>query len=266
MGWWIVAGFVGFGVGAALVALLRTRLPKRDALPWAPPQYEVMRGLAHEIRNPLNAMSVTVQLLEEDLKEGGLDREELKAQLGLIRNEAERLESVLSDFQRYARIIMRAEAADIGQLIHDTLDFMTPTAEQNGIEIVREIEPLPIMAADPKLLQQAFLNVILNAFQAMQDGGELKVEARQDGSESPLTAQVLFSDTGPGIAAEAEVRVFEPFFSTKPGGTGLGMSVARQAVELHGGSVEAGDRPGGGGAQVVFRWPIRVVKTMNGER
>ena len=267
MGWWIIAGVVGFCVGGALIALLRTRLPKRDALPWAPPQYEVMRGLAHEIRNPLNAMSVTVQLLEEDMEAGELDREELKAQLGLIRNEAERLEAVLSDFQRYARIMMRAEAADIGQLIDDTLDFMTPTAEQSGIEIVREIEPLPVMAADPKLLQQAFLNVILNAFQAMQEGGELKVEARQDnGADSPSSAHVLFSDTGPGIAEEAAGRVFEPFFSTKPGGTGLGMSVARQAAELHGGSVEAGDRPGGGGTQVEFRWPIRVVKTMNGER
>ncbi len=239
------------------MALLRTRLPKRDALPWAPPQYEVMRGLAHEIRNPLNAMSVTVQLLEEDLKEDEIDKEDLKAQLGLIRNEAERLEAVLSDFQRYARIMMRAEAADIGQLIEDTLDFMTPTAEQSGIEIVREIEPLPVMAADPKLLQQAFLNVILNAFQAMQDGGELKVEARQDDSESPSSVQVLFTDAGIGIAQEAEGRIFEPFFSTKPGGTGLGMSVARQAAELHGGTVEAGNRPGGGGALVEFRWPIR---------
>lgn len=257
MGWWIAAGLVMFCVGAVLMALLRTRLPKRDALPWAPPQYEVMRGLAHEIRNPLNAMSVTVQLLEEDLKADEIDKEDLKAQLGLIRNEAERLEAVLSDFQRYARIMMRAEAADIGQLIEDTLDFMTPTAEQSGIEIVREIEPLPVMAADPKLLQQAFLNVILNAFQAMQDGGELKVEARQDDSESPSSVQVLFSDAGSGIAEEAEGRVFEPFFSTKPGGTGLGMSVARQAAELHGGTVEAGNRAGGGGALVEFRWPIR---------
>ena len=254
------AAVLGFLAGAVLTGFLRSRLPKREALPWAPPQYEVMRGLAHEIRNPLNAMSVTVQLLEEDLEEGRLDNEDLKTQLERVRREAERLEAILTDFQRYAQIKMRAEAVDVGKLIEDTLDFMTPATEQSGVEIRRNIETLPVMAADPKLLQQAFLNVILNALQAMENGGQLKVEIRRQGDD----ALALFSDTGAGVSEEAEGRVFEPFFSTKPGGTGLGMLVARQAAELHSGTIELRNRSGGG-AQAAFQWPIRIITDANGE-
>ena len=246
---WLLGGLIGCALGiAGTIVWLRLSRGRATALR-EPEVRNVARGLAHEIRNPLNAMSITLQLLEEDLDAGRVpDREELRDQIGRIRGEVGRLERILTDFQRYARLMQaQPEPIDPAQLLHELLDFMEPEAERVGVEIVREIGPLPTIEADPALLRQAFLNLIVNAFQAMPDGGRLTVRATVSSSEVRIT----FADTGPGIAPETVERIFEPFYSTKKDGTGLGLAVVKQVVELHRGRVDVESEPGHGATFLV---------------
>jgi len=133
----------------------------------------------------------------------------------------------------------------IEPILREAVEVVGPAAAQARVERSVEVEPgLPDVNADAELLRQAFLNLCVNAIQAMQDrgGGSLAVRARRDGDG----VLVEFTDSGPGIDAEAAARVFEPFFTTKATGTGLGLAIVRQAAEAHGGTVEVESAPGRG--------------------
>ena len=122
---WIVTGILGCVLGSAITALLLRRRASGPAGPRDSLRQTVMRGIAHEIRNPLNTMSITLQLLEEDLAgESEPDRDAVLADVGRVRREVDRLERILSDFQRYARMQFRPDDMDIGALVNETLDFM----------------------------------------------------------------------------------------------------------------------------------------------
>lgn len=249
---WIVAGVIGCALGSAITALLMRRRGGRAAPERGSLRATVMRGIAHEIRNPLNAMSIGLQLLEEDLsEESAPDRETTLADVGRVRREVDRLERILSDFQRYARMQFRPDTVDIGALLDETLDFMEAEAARANVEISRAVSHGLMAAADPALLRQAFLNVIVNAFQAVGEAGTLTVAAEVVGAN----AAISFADTGAGMDADALLRAFDPYFSTKEGGTGLGLAVVREVAEMHGGSANVQTAPGAG-ATVSLRIPL----------
>jgi signal transduction histidine kinase len=219
----------------------------------APPDgiEHIARGLAHEIRNPLNTMNLTLQLLEEDLEKGRRPAdEEIRGEIQRVRQEIQRLERILTDFLRYARSPeAHLEPVDIGHVIADVLDFIEPEAARVGVELQREIEPARTVHADVSLLRQATLNLILNAFQAMPHGGVLRVSVRP---EEKGGVELSVSDTGGGIPQDVRARIFEPFFSTKQEGTGLGLAVVQQVADRHGARIAVQSASKGTTFRLVF--------------
>ena len=234
---WILTGILGCVFGSAITALLLRHRASRPASSRDSLRQTVMRGIAHEIRNPLNTMSITLQLLEEDLTgESAPTQGAVLADVGRVRREVDRLERILSDFQRYARMQFRPDDVDIGALVNETLDFMEAEAARAGVEITRSVPRGITAGADSALLRQAFLNVIVNAFQAIGEDGRLSVAVEAVGSD----IVVSFADTGPGMDEVARRRAFEPYYSTKEDGTGLGLSIAYNLVKNNGGKLSLG--------------------------
>ena len=151
---------------------------------------------------------------------------------------------VSNDFLRFARIKdLKLEPADLAELVDELVDFFGPTARGSGIEIKLYLPAdLPRLALDRELFKQALLNLMLNAQQAMPDGGTLTVQAEARDGELCLA----LIDTGPGMAPEVLAKVFRPFFSTKSGGSGLGLATTRKIVEAHGGRIEVQSEVGRG--------------------
>ena len=217
------------------------------------------RGLAHEIKNPLSTVALNAQLLREEILDSPLaddDRAAMARRVDTLAREAGRLRDILADFLRYAgRLQLDRRPSDLREVAGEIADFFMPQAEQAGVRFVTSPDPSPVAAdADPALLKQAILNLLLNAVQAMQDLPEdrartLTLAVRHGeprAPRAPATAVVEVSDSGPGIAEEDREAVFEPYRTTKPGGNGLGLATTRRIVEAHGGSVEALEAPGGG--------------------
>lgn len=228
-------------------------------------------GLAHEIRNPLNALLLNTQLLEEDLVRLDLLPGQKAALLELVAaNMAElrRLDTILTEFLRYARP-PRLELAptDLGRLVAEVLDFVAADLEARGIRIVRQDgeagSSLPIVATvDAGQLKQALLNIVYNAVQAMPAGGTLAASVRRrsdTGAGGPLRqeeiAEIEIADTGVGIPESERPRLFTLFYSTKPGGTGLGLPLVKRVVEAHGGTVDLTSEVGRG-TTVRLRLPL----------
>ncbi len=208
---------------------------------------ELAAGLAHEIKNPLAGIKVSMEVLAAETRLGEEDLEVLSR----VREEVKKIEVLMKSFLNFAKPPRpRREHVDVNGLVDSTIAFSlgrrpSPAGNGNGIDVVKRFDPgLPAVEADPMLIQQAFLNVILNASEAMAGGGRLVVETSRDPAGGSIS--VSFSDTGGGMDPEVLEGVFQPFFTTKPGGTGLGLSITRQLVERHGGSVGASNNDLGG--------------------
>lgn len=205
------------------------------------PRDTLVRELVHEVRNPLNSISLNLQLLAEDLSEiQGTEREDLQRRVRRISGEVEHLDQVLTDFGRYAKLPpLKLETCDLAMVIEEVLHFSEPELQSQRIEVVREIEPLPPIQLDHKQFKQALWNLIINAYQAMAEGGQLTVRA------SMLAGQVQIdvADTGEGIHPEAIDKIFDLFVSTKEEGSGVGLAVVKQVVEGHDGCVKVESAP-----------------------
>jgi signal transduction histidine kinase len=204
------------------------------------------RGLAHEIKNPLSTMSINLALLQEDWERAAHARNPSAPELSpreerslrrtkTLQREVARLESILDSFLHYARgEEVDRNPQDIGALVRDLLDFVEPEYEREGIRQHVEIQAgLPLVLMDESQIRQAVLNLLVNARQAMPDGGELLVRVRRDGND----AEVSVTDTGVGMTPEQVERCFEEYWSTKKSGTGLGLATTRRIVEEHGGRI-----------------------------
>lgn len=211
-------------------------------------------GLAHEIRNPLSTMGLNLDLLAEEFPDPETPRERRIVQkIDRIRREAHRLQGILEDFLRYARVQeIRREPADLNAVVDDLRDFCEPQCAVDGIVIRTQYdEGLPRVRLDADLFKQALLNLILNAQKAMPDGGDLILRTRREGASAVLDV----IDTGCGMDEELQGKVFNAFFSTRPGGSGLGLPTSRKIVEAHGGSLTVRSEPGKG-SQFTIRLPI----------
>ena len=197
-------------------------------------------NLAHEIRNPLNAISINLELLEEDLA----SRKTPVETVGMARREVGRLTRLVTDFLVYARPAPPvAEEFDAGTLLREVAALLAPTCERFGVELA--VEPGSVrVRGDRGQLGQVVMNLALNAVQAMDGCATRRVglAARRDGERAVLE----ITDSGPGIAKTDLARAREAFFTRRKGGTGLGLAIADRIVAAHGGALELANRPGGG--------------------
>jgi signal transduction histidine kinase len=213
-------------------------------------------GLAHEIRNPLNAMNMNLQMLEEEMQAmPGLDAGDLPELLTSTKSEIKRLENLASNFLQYARPgSPRFEARDLNEVLQDVAMFLQADFRQRGVELQADLEPLlPTVDLDETQFKQAVINLLVNARQVVGDGGVVQLVSRA-GSSGEVVVEVR--DNGPGVPEEAREKVFEVFYSSRGGGTGLGLPIARQIVERHGGTIGLETKEGEG-ATFRIRLPRR---------
>jgi PAS domain S-box-containing protein len=202
-------------------------------------------NLAHEIRNPLNAAVLQLHLLRRDVdKLDEATRTGMHKRVDIVGDEVARLSRLLTDFLELARPRDAArEPVHMGELAHFVLDLERDAAEARGVKIVRDIHADGCVAiADSAKLKQVVINLVVNALEAMKEGGTLTVAVRGDGDR----VLVDVGDTGPGIDPAILGSVFDPFFTTKEAGTGLGLSIVRKIVDQHAGDVRIVSRPGEG--------------------
>jgi signal transduction histidine kinase len=207
-------------------------------------------GLAHEIRNPLSTIRLNMELLAEDFETTDPESptkqrdRRAKAKIDLVRQECDRLQKLLGDFLDFARQESLApEPGSLNVEVEQLLDFFAPQARDGGVEIVRYLDPeLPTVRLDRETFRSAVLNLLLNAVQALEGGGQLVVRTRPSG----LGVVLELIDTGPGMDAETLAKVFRAFYTTKQGGSGLGLPTARKIIEAHGGTIDIESAPGRG--------------------
>ena len=200
---------------------------------------ELAGGLAHELRNPLSTIMINLKLLAEDLADDSAPAGDVRRRAMLkvegLQREAERLQSLFDEFLNLAGPCrLQVKVYDLNALVDGLVGFFEPLAHSQGIRIKveRHRDSLPCRV-DENLIRQALLNLLINAQQAMPDGGVLTITVGADGDGVQLTV----SDDGVGIAAEDRERILRPFFSTKDGGNGLGLSITQRIIHEHGGEL-----------------------------
>lgn len=193
-------------------------------------------GVAHEIGNPLNSLHIHLQLMQrsvQKLSDGA--KAELQESIDVARSEVDRLDSIVTQFLRAIRPShpqLRPE--NLNTIIEETVRFFTPEIHDREITIEQQLRSdLPLLQLDRDQVKQAFYNVIKNSLEAMQRHGALRIETDLDDTH----VVVRFLDTGGGMSAENLSRAFEPYFTTKPSGTGLGLLIVRRIVREHGGEL-----------------------------
>ena len=203
-------------------------------------------GLAHEIKNPLSTIGMNAQLLAEAVDElSGLDEQQrgrLVRRAGTLKREVERLGDILGDFLEFAGELRLSPArVDLNRVVEELADFFLPQAESKGVRLRVELAPQPAWAeVDATRLKQAVLNLMLNATQAMTAAPdsaprELMLRVRQRPRDGWLEIHV--TDTGPGMSSETTERIFHPYFTTKAGGSGLGLPTSRRIIQASGGEL-----------------------------
>src|SRR5713101_7106132 len=206
---------------------------------------ELAGGFIHEIKNHLSTLGLNLQLLAEDFQEPQSQRERRAFdRIQRLQSECQRLVDVANDFLRFARIQdLDKKPTSLAKIIEDMIDFFSPTARSANIEIKSFVSAdLPNLPLDGDLFKQAILNLMLNAEQAMPQGGEITIQALEANGSICLG----LADTGKGIPEEVMDKIFQPFFSTRTGGHGLGLPTTRKIVEAHGGSIEVQSQVGRG--------------------
>lgn len=222
---------------------------------------ELAGGFIHEIKNHISTLNLNIQLLAEDLEQPETPRERRAAErIQRLQGECQRLVNVANDFLRFARIErLELEPANLLEVIDEMIDFFGPTARQANVLIHTYLPAnLPPVRLDAQLFKQALLNLLLNAEQAMPSGGELVIQAAHNpGPAGQGTVTISLIDTGYGMPPETVAKVFRPFFSTKPGGTGLGLPTTKKIIEAHGGTIDVQSEVGKG-TKFTLKLPITV--------
>lgn len=198
---------------------------------------ELMQRLVHEIRNPLSAMDINLQLLHERL-EGGSDDSEVGRYLDIISTETRRLNEVLRNATLFSKPQPPdLEAVDLHQVIRQVLFLIKEEASRKRVEIADNLQAEEsFVQADEDQMKQVFINLFNNSIEAMEKGGRLEVLSRNDGEGKIIGVELV--DTGGGIPMANLHRVFDPYFTTKKKGTGLGLSIVHTIISQHGGSID----------------------------
>jgi signal transduction histidine kinase len=205
-------------------------------------------GLAHEVRNPLGVIRASASMVQESFQPG----EEAYRACQFIREEIERLNSLITALLGFARPTQpRLESVTLDAVVELALRLASEELRRRSVRVERADGEPPEVLADPDLLAQVLLNLVLNAAEALGEGGRIVLRSGGEGSR----VFIEVADSGAGISVSDSERVFEPFFTTKPSGTGLGLSMAARIVQSHGGTIEVVPGRGAGldGAGACFR-------------
>jgi len=210
-------------------------------------------GIAHEVRNPLNAAKLQLELLDRRIRKHTDDLRILEP-CQLAQNEIERLTDLLNDFLAFARPpVLDVQEHDIAALLRQVVELERGTAKQRAAKLELVVSPEHLVASvDGPKVHQLVLNLIRNALEAVKPGGHVAVELSTDETE----LQIVVVDDGPGMPDTVRDRIYEPFFSTKEGGTGLGMSIVHSLVSQHGGTIDLDTSPRG--TRFIVRIPRRA--------
>jgi two-component system, sporulation sensor kinase E len=193
-------------------------------------------GVAHEIGNPLNSLTIHLQLMERNVRKlDGAIRDELQESIDIARSEISRLDSIVTQFLRAIRPSKpQLQPENVNTIVEEAVRFFAPEIEDREIFVEQELHSgLPVLELDRDQMKQAFYNIIKNAFEAMKRRGVLRIRTDMDDRH----VLVSFTDTGGGMTAESLSRVFEPYYTTKTSGTGLGLLIVRRIVREHGGEL-----------------------------
>jgi signal transduction histidine kinase len=211
-------------------------------------------GLAHEIKNPLSTIRLNMELLAEDFRDSDSPRDRRAIRkVELVQRECQRLQDLLDNFLHFAKAHrLNLQPSDLNVQVQQVLDFYRPKADEAHVEIVDYLTGnLPMVMLDREAFHGALLNLALNAEQAMPKGGQLVV--RTYGTPDGVALELI--DTGVGMDEATCEKVFDAFFSTKSGGSGLGLPTTRKVIEAHGGQMTLQSEVGRG-TQVTIKLPI----------
>ncbi|MCP3177741.1 ATP-binding protein [Desulfuromonas sp. KJ2020] len=200
---------------------------------------ELAAGLAHEIRNPLGSIRGTAEILKDET----ISSEQRSEFADILLREVDRMNHVVADFLQFARPVeLGKKPCDLNALLWELVIFTTEECHRAKISVRFDPGDIPSVPVDSDQTRQVFLNLLLNAVQAMADGGALRIAThRLDDS-----LVVRFVDNGPGIAPEMLPKIFNPFFTTKQTGTGLGLAISQRIIQVHGGHISVQSRVGQG--------------------
>ena len=210
-------------------------------------------SIAHEIGNPLNSLDIHLQLMQRCMKKFPKHLcIELEQSVSAARHEVARLDQIITQFLRAIRPQpLELSQENLNRLVEDSIAFLQVEISNRDILVELELDSrIPQLRVDRNQLKQAFYNIIRNSFQSMKTGGILRVKTGVDES----CAFVIFSDTGPGISVENMSRIFDPYFTTRESGSGLGLMIVRRLIQAHGGEVEI-ESIEGKGVNCILRLP-----------
>ncbi|MDR1290452.1 MAG: two-component sensor histidine kinase [Planctomycetaceae bacterium] len=193
-------------------------------------------GLAHEIKNPLSTIRLNIGLLSEDLEQVDSPQSRRAQQrIKVVQNECKRLESLLDDFLRFTKADNpELLPGNVNSEIRDIIEFFRLKAEESGIEVIAYLaSDLPSVLFDRGLFHQAMINLLLNALQAMPNGGQLMISTRSGGNEIVID----LIDTGVGMDEKTLANLYDAFYSTKKGGSGLGLATTQKIIKAHNGTI-----------------------------
>jgi signal transduction histidine kinase len=203
-------------------------------------------GLAHELRNPLTSIKVLFQAFKDN---PALTKEDMR----IVLSAAEQMDDLLTRFLRFARSDdFEISEVHVNSVIKQVLNLTRFQINNRSVQVRMELTKLPPIRADRSMLQQGLLNLVLNALEAMPDGGTLTISSRAENG----CFGVSVKDTGPGIPVDIQGRIFDPFFTTKGDGTGLGLSIVYNIINLHKG--EVGFESNGGGTTFTLKIPVNI--------
>ena len=216
-------------------------------------------GVAHELRNPLSAIDLNLHLLEEEFNEQGGAAKQAAHYLRVLNAECRRLSVILDNFMKFARPgSMGLHAVELPALIEHIVALMRFEAEERKIQLEQRVsKDMSPVLGDETQISQVLVNIVVNAFHAMPNGGRCCIAAEERTEEGKRWVEIVVSDTGIGIEQEDLPRLFEPFYTTKSGGTGLGLAIAYRIMQDHGGTIHVTSVPGNG-TQVVMQFPVAV--------
>ncbi|HEY4262452.1 MAG TPA: ATP-binding protein [Schlesneria sp.] len=202
-------------------------------------------GLAHEIRNPLSTIGLNLDLLSEELGECDSQRDRrILNKLNVVKRQCQQLDRILDDFLQFARVgTLTLKPADLNQTVLEFIEFYASQAAEQGIDISPHLAAnLPPVKLDVNLWRQVVMNLSRNAQQAMPQGGVLELQTYQ--RDNQVVLEII--DNGKGMSPETQARMFDAFYSTKKGGSGLGLPTVRKIVEAHHGTISCESEVGRG--------------------
>jgi signal transduction histidine kinase len=221
---------------------------------------QLASGIAHEIRNPLNFISLSIDHLKDKIGSAAPEEREKMANLMTsIKSETWRLNNMVENFLKYGRPMkLEIKWINFNLLLKEVINLAHQKTVEQGIEIDSHLEEIPLIEGDEEKIKTCLMNVIANGIQAMPAGGKLQISASR--KQNDILFEIL--DTGEGITPEDLKKVFQPYFTTKPLGIGLGLALTKRIVEEHHGNIEINSTPGKG-TKVTLTLPVRQEKENN---